>query len=140
LLQDCLKSRRNRPLLARYSQAFTAGTSLSVSFNNMRQSSTQQFLRYNPYFVSQLSISFTQQLLNGFGYDVGRRFLEVAKNESKIMWEIVRLQVNTTMAQAQNTYWDLVAARKTSVSRNNPWLLLALLEDNRIGSRRFRRS
>ena len=45
-------------------------------------------------------------------HDIGRRFVEVAKNESKIMKEIVRLQVNTTLAQAQNTYWDLVAARE----------------------------
>jgi outer membrane protein len=99
-------------LQARYSQAFSFGSSLSVSFNNMRQKSTQRFLLYNPYFVSQLSISLTQQLLSGFGYDIGRRFVEVAKNESKIMKEIVRLQVNTTLAQAQNTYWDLVAARE----------------------------
>ena len=99
-------------LQARYSQAFAFGSSLSVSFNNMRQKSTQRFLLYNPYFVSQLSISLTQQLLSGFGYDIGRRFVEVAKNESKIMKEIVRLQINTTLAQAQNTYWDLVAARE----------------------------
>ena len=99
-------------LQARYSQAFTSGSSLSVSFNNMRQSSTQRFLLYNPNFVSQLSISLTQQLLSGFGYGIGRRFVEVAKNESQIMKEIVRLQVNTTLAQAQNTYWDLVAARE----------------------------
>ena len=99
-------------LQARYSQAFTSGSSLSVAFNNMRQSSTQRFLLYNPNFISQLSISLTQQLLSGFGYGIGRRFLEVAKNESQIMKEIVRLQVNTTLAQAQNTYWDLVAAKE----------------------------
>jgi outer membrane protein len=99
-------------LQTRYSQAFSTGSSFSVSFNNMRQSSTQKFLLYNPDFVSQLSISFTQQLLSGFGRSVGRRFLEVAKNETKIMQEVVRLQVNTTLAQAQNTYWDLVAARE----------------------------
>jgi outer membrane protein len=99
-------------LLARYSQAFTTGSSLSVSFNNMRQNSDQLFLLYNPNFSSQLSISLTQQLLNGFGSDVGRRFLQVAKNEADIMNENVRLQVNTTLAQAQNSYWDLVAARE----------------------------
>jgi outer membrane protein TolC len=97
-------------LLARYSQAFTTGSSISLSFNNMRQNSSQLNFLYNPNFTSQLSISFTQQLLNGFGSDVGRRFLQVAKNETKIMDEIVRLQVNTTLAQAQNSYWDLVAA------------------------------
>jgi outer membrane protein TolC len=108
--------------LTRYSQAFTSGTSFSLSFNNMRQSSNQRFLLYNPYFVSQLSISFTQQLLNGFGYSSGRRFLEVAKNETKIMREIVRSQVNTTLAQAQNTYGTWLRLARTSASQNKPWL------------------
>jgi outer membrane protein len=120
-------------LQARYSQAFTTGTSLSVSFNNIRQSSTQRFLLYNPYFISQLAISFTQNLLSGFGTAVGRRFLEVAKNESKIMGEIVRLQVNTTLAQAQTTYWDLVAAREyTRVAEESLAVAQRFLENNRI--------
>jgi outer membrane protein TolC len=96
---------------ARFSQAFATGSSLSITFNNMRQSSTQANLRYNPDFISQLSISLTQNLLSGFGKTTGRRFLEVTKNETKIMQENVRLQINTTLAQAQSTYWDLVAAR-----------------------------
>jgi outer membrane protein TolC len=119
-------------LQARYSQAFTTGSSFSVSFNNMRQSSTQQNFRFNPYFISQLSISFTQNLLSGFGTAVGRRFLEVAKNESKIMKEIVRLQVNTTLAQAQNTYWDLVAARENVwVAEESLAVAQRLFEDNK---------
>jgi outer membrane protein len=96
---------------ARFVQAFTTGSSLSIAFNNMRQSSTQARLLYNPDVVSQFSISLTQNMLSGFGKTIGRRFLDVVKNETKIMQENVRLQVNTTLAQAQNSYWDLVAAR-----------------------------
>jgi outer membrane protein TolC len=99
-------------LQTRYSQAFTNGASLSISYNNMRQNSNQMFLLYNPDFVSQFSISLTQQLLNGGGRDIGRRFIDVAKYETKIMDEMVRAQVNTSLAQAQNTYWSLVAARE----------------------------
>jgi outer membrane protein len=99
-------------LQTRYSQAFTTGSSLSVSFNNMRQSYTQKYLLYNPAFISQLSISLTQQLLNGFGRSIGRRFLSVVENETKMIQEIMRLQVNTTLSQAQAAYWDLVAARE----------------------------
>lgn len=119
-------------LQARFSQAFTTGSSVSVSFNNMRQSSTQKFLLYNPDFVSQLSISFTQQLLSGFGFAVGRRFLDVAKNEEKIMQEIVRLQINTTLSQAQNAYWDLVAAREyVRVAEQSASVAQQLYEDNK---------
>jgi outer membrane protein len=119
-------------LQARFSQAFPMGSSLSVSFNNMRQSSTQRFLLYNPSFVSQLSISVTQNLLSGFGKTTGRRFLEVAANEVKIMKEIVRLQVNTTLAQAQNSYWDLVAARENvRVAEQSLNVAQRLFEDNK---------
>jgi outer membrane protein len=82
--------------------------------------------------VSQLAISFTQQLLSGFGFDVGRRFIDVAKNETKIMQETVRLQVNTSLAQAHNVYWDLVAARENvRVAEQSLTLATGFLEDNK---------
>jgi outer membrane protein TolC len=119
-------------LQARYSQAFTTGTSLSVSFNNMRQSSTQRYLLYNPDFVSTLNITVTQQLLSGFGRTVNGRFMEVARNETRIMQEGVRLQLNTTLASAQNIYWDLVAARENvRVAEQSLEVARRLLEDNK---------
>jgi outer membrane protein TolC len=117
---------------ARYSQAFTTGSSFSVSFNNMHQNSTQKNLLYNPVFVSQLSISGTQNLLSGFGKTVGRRFLEVANDEKEIMREAVRLQTNTSLAQAQNAYWDLVAARdNVRVARQSLDVARQLFRDNK---------
>lgn len=117
-------------LQARYSQAFTTGSSFSLSFNNMRQSYTQKFLRYNPAFISQLSISLTQQLLNGFGRTIGRRFLSVVKNETKMIQEIMRLQTSTTLSQAQATYWDLAAAwENVHVAEESLTLAQRFLED-----------
>ena len=98
-------------LQARYAQQFTTGSSVSVTFNNQRQSSTQQNLLFNPTFVSSFSLNFTQQILNGAGRAVNRRFMEVAKNGLQIAQESYRQQVITTLAQAQSLYWDLVAAR-----------------------------
>ncbi len=119
-------------LQTRYVQAFTTGTSFSVSFNNQRQSSTQQFLRFNPALVSSFSFSFSQQLLNGFGRAVNRRFLEVANNGRQIAHEAFRQQVNTTLAQAKGIYWDVVAARD-SVRAAEKSLAVAqqLYEDNK---------
>jgi outer membrane protein TolC len=115
----------------RFSQSFSTGASISVGFNNMRQSSTQEFLRFNPSFVSQFSISITQQLLSGFGRAVGRRFQEVAENEQTVMKEVVRLQVNTTLAQAKDLYWDLVAARENvRVAEESLSVAQHLYEDN----------
>ncbi len=123
---------KSTALQARYSQAFATGSSVSISFNNMRQSSDQLHLLYNPNFVSQFSMSFTQNLLSGFGLAVGRRFIEVAEDEENIVKESVRLQVNTTMSPAQNTYWDLVAARdNVRVAEESLAVAQRLMDDNK---------
>jgi outer membrane protein len=100
-------------LQARYGQAFTSGTSFSASFNSQRQSSNQKNLIFNPAYVPSLSVAITQQLLNGFSLAVNRRYLHVARNGRLIAREFYRQQVTTTLAQAQNSYWDLVAFRET---------------------------
>lgn len=119
-------------LQTRYVQAFTSGTSLSISFNNQRQSSTQQYLRFNPSFVSSFSFSFSQQLLNGFGWAVNRRFLSVARNGREIANQTLRLQINATLAGAKSLYWDLVAAQDTvRVAEKSLAVAQQLYEDNK---------
>src|SRR5262249_22181992 len=49
----------------------------------------------------------------GFGFTANRRFLEVAKNGRQIAREYYRQQVISILAQAQNSYWNLVAFRET---------------------------
>ncbi len=120
-------------LQTRYSQAFTTGTSLSVGFNNQRQSSTQEFLLYNPSVVSSLSVNITQQVLNGAGRAVNRRFLTVARNEKKITQEAYRQQLITTLALAQNSYWDLVAARdNVRVAEKSLEVARQLYQENKV--------
>ncbi len=119
-------------LQARFAQAFTSGTSVSVSFNNQKQRSSQQFLRFNPAFVSSFSLTITQQLLNGAGFDVNRRFLTVAESGRKITTEAVRQQVMTTLSQAETLYWDLVSARdNVLVAEKSLQVAQQLYEDNR---------
>jgi len=120
-------------LQARYSQAFTTGTTISITFNNQRQSSTQRRLRFNPALVSSFSLTVTQQLLNGFGWAVTRRFTEVARNGLDIARESYRQQAIAAVAQAENLYWDLAAARENVlVAEQSLTVAKQLLEDNRI--------
>ena len=100
-------------LQARYAQAFTSGTTFSFSLNTQRQSSNGKNLVYNPAYVPSFSVTLTQQLLNGFGFAVNRRYLDVANNGRQIAREFFRQQVMTLLAQAQDSYWDLVAFRET---------------------------
>jgi outer membrane protein TolC len=99
-------------LQSRYLQAFTSGTSISISFDNQRQNSTQQFLLYNPAQTSTLSFQFAQQLLNGFGRAVNQRFMDVAKTGKILAQEYIRQQTSTALSRAESLYWDIVASRE----------------------------
>ncbi len=95
-----------------WQQAFTTGTSFSVDLANQRQSSSQQALIYNPDVISRMSVTAVQQLTNGFGQRFNRRFQSVAQNNLQFVREWFLQQVNTILAQATNSYWDLVASQE----------------------------
>jgi len=95
-----------------YQQAFTTGTSFSVDLANERQSSTQQSLIYSPDVISRMSVIAVQQLTNGFGRAFNRRFQTVARNNVEFVREWFLQQVNTTLAQAEDSYWNLVSAQE----------------------------
>ena len=95
-----------------YQQAFTTGTSFRVAISNQRQLSTQQSLIYNPDVVSRMTVAVVQQLTNGFGFTVGRRFQTVARTNIEIVREWFLQQVDTILAQAESSYWDLVSAQE----------------------------
>lgn len=118
-------------LTTRIEKAFETGTSVSVSFNSQRQSSTQQFLLFNPAYTSRLSVVLYQPLWNGAGLDINRRFIKIAQTDVKISRQLFRQQVSTDLVNAQNAYWDLVAAQQ-SVRASERALAAAqrLLADN----------
>ena len=95
-----------------YQQAFPTGTSFSVDLANERQNSTQQSLIYNPDVITRMSVSVVQQLTNGFGLTVNRRFQTVARNDIEIAKQWFLQQVDTTLAQAEDSYWNLVSAQE----------------------------
>jgi outer membrane protein TolC len=115
-----------------YAQAFSTGTSFSLGWNAQRESSTQRSLRFNPSFSSRLNFSINQQLLNGFPRGVNRRFQRVAENNGRVVREAFRQQAIVALTNAQNLYWDLVAARE-QVRAAEQALAVAerLREDNR---------
>ena len=100
-------------VLTRFEKESSTSFSFSVSFNSQRQSSTQQALLFDPAYTSRLSISFSQPLLAGFGLAVNRRFLTIARNDIAISRQVFRQQVSTALVNAQNAYWDVVAARES---------------------------
>jgi outer membrane protein len=93
-------------------QSFATGTSVSVDIANERQGSTQRSLIYNPDVITRMGVSVVQQLTNGFGTEFNRRFQNVARNNVEFVREWFLQQVNTALAQAEATYWDVVAAQE----------------------------
>ncbi len=95
-----------------YQQAFPTGTSFSVDLANERQNSTQSSLIYNPDVITRLSVNVVQELTNGFGLAVNRRYETVARNDIEITKQWFLQQVDTTLAQAEDSYWNLVSAQE----------------------------
>ncbi|MBV8731086.1 MAG: TolC family protein [Acidobacteriia bacterium] len=92
-----------------YAQMFRDGTSFSVSFSALRQSTTQKNTLYNPDVTSRLSIGFNQPLLAGFGTLPNERFMLVANTNQSTAQEVFRQQVIASVVQLEAAYWDLAA-------------------------------
>ncbi len=112
------------PRVATYSTAFTGtytqmlpdGSSFLLALNGIRQSSTQQYLLYNPAVISRFATGFNQPLLNGLGFLPNKRFMMVAQNDLRTSEQIFRLQVTTVVVQVEDAYWDLAASRQAVVA------------------------
>jgi outer membrane protein len=91
-----------------YNQGFYPGTSLTVSMNNTHQSSNSTAFTFNPSLQSTLTVSVTQELLNGFGMLPNKHFILVAQNNRKISDLQFQQLVITTITAVENDYWNYV--------------------------------
>src|SRR5229473_4935901 len=58
----------------------SAGTQLSVNFDNSRYSTNATRYTYNPFVNSSLGFTITQPLLQGFGAKLNKRYIRIARN------------------------------------------------------------
>ena len=115
-----------------YNQGFATGTSLSVGFNNGRQTSNSQFNTFSPALTTSFTARVTQHLLQGFGFLPNKRFIIIAKNNRNLSDVAFRLQIITTVDQIQNMYWDLVNAyENVKVQQDALALANKTLSDNK---------
>jgi outer membrane protein len=94
-----------------FSKSFETGTSLNVSWDNTRASSTASNF-FNPYVQSSLNIGISQQLLAGAGRFVNRRNIIITENNRKIADLAFAQQAITTVTNTITAYWELVYARE----------------------------
>jgi outer membrane protein TolC len=93
-----------------YSQAFSTGTSIGFDVDNNRQASNSIFNSLTPTLGTYYRVTFTQQLLAGFGTGPNKRYIRIAANNKKISDIAFKSQVIATITQIANIYWDLVSA------------------------------
>jgi outer membrane protein TolC len=93
-----------------YNQGFVTGTSLAVGFNNQRLTTNSELYTYSPLFSSSFQATVTQQLLQGAGIWVNKRFIYQALNDRRITDSSFRQQLLYTVNQVESIYWGLVQA------------------------------
>jgi outer membrane protein TolC len=93
-----------------FAQAFPTGTSVSIQFNNSRQTTNSPLFNLSPVLSSMYQFSIQQQLLAGFGFGANLRYLRIANNNKKISEIAFKDQAIVTVTQIENIYWDLVNA------------------------------
>lgn len=93
-----------------YNQGFVTGTALAVTWNNSRVTSNSPFTFYLPDYSSGFKATVTQQLLQGAGIWVNKRYMYQALNDRRITDASFRQQLLYTVDQVETIYWGLVQA------------------------------
>src|ERR1700692_3985341 len=115
-----------------FTQGFSPGTQLSMTFDNTRLTSNADRYTYNPILNSSLGFTITQPLLRGFGIALNRRYIRIAKNDQRIADLVFRQQVIDTVAGIARLYTDLVSLNEDlKVKQEALRLAERLWEDNR---------
>jgi outer membrane protein TolC len=93
-----------------YQQGFSTGSLLTLTYNNSRLTTSSAGLPLNPLLASSFRMTVRQHLLQGWGWDINRRFLIIAQAQKRATRESFRQQIASTVSQIEDIYWDLVAA------------------------------
>ncbi|HPW56613.1 MAG: TolC family protein [Thermoanaerobaculaceae bacterium] len=128
---DIATSRR-RNLDLSLGKLFTTGTEVTVGWTNSRSATNSSFYFLNPSYNTGFSLGLKQPLLRGFGTDVNRAGIEVARRNrdmSRLAFEQI---VISTLQQVESAYWNLVyRIDNLAVKRQSLKLAQDLLDQTR---------
>ena len=114
-----------------YAQGFGSGAQISAAFQNLRNGNNSNRNMINPYVTSSLGVTVSQPLLRGFGSDLNRRFIRIARNSEKISDYVFRQQVISTVSGVIRLYTDLVSLNEDlRVKRQTLATASRLAQDN----------
>ena len=115
-----------------WTQGFSPGTQLNTTFYDTRLTTNAARYTYNPILDASLGFTITQPLLRGFGIELNRRYIHIARNNAKIADLVFRQQAIDTVAGITRLYTDLVSLNEdVKVKREALRLAERLYEDNK---------
>lgn len=113
-------------------QGFLSGGTATLSYNNNIATSNAFNNNYNPATTSNLDLTITQPLLQGFGFAVNNRAIRVAKNNLQVADLVFKQQVINTVASVVQNYWILVSFNAdVDVKMKSLALSQRLLDENK---------
>jgi outer membrane protein TolC len=89
-------------------QQIPTGGNFSLGLTGYTSNTTAGFQIMNPTYGSTLSFNLTQPLLRGFGFNVSRREVIVARNNLDISEDQFQCVLMDTIYKVQEAYWNLV--------------------------------
>ena len=93
-----------------YSQSFPTGTYIQFNLDQSRVTQNSPLQLLNPSLAANYTFYIQQSLLQGFGFSGNLRWLRFAKDNRKLTEIAFRQQLDLTITQIENLYWDLVNA------------------------------
>ncbi|MGD0801175.1 MAG: TolC family protein [Terracidiphilus sp.] len=94
-----------------YTQTFTPGTNIQASLSSNKSSTNSSYNDFNPYFISTLSLQFTQPLLRNAGRFANTAPLVIARRSLAQSRSSFIAEVNDAILQVVYQYWNAVQAR-----------------------------
>jgi outer membrane protein TolC len=114
-------------------KGFATGAMAAVTFDTSRLTTDSVVARLSPSISSGLGVTFTQPLLRGFGIEMNRRFIRIARNNEQTSSEVFRQQVIATVSGVIRLYYDLVSLTEdVKVKEQTLAQAERLREDNRV--------
>lgn len=94
------------------SKLLPTGAVIGGTYNLVRGFTDLEFVTLNPAYNSDFSIELRQPVLRGFGVDFNRATIDLSRNSQRIAKQQFRLNVREVLAEVEQTYWQLVQARR----------------------------
>ncbi len=123
LVGAAVSLQRNRSFDVALGSLVPTGGSYSIGWSNTRSKTNSTFFFLNPAYQSGLTLSLTQPLLRGFGTDVNRAGIEVARKSRDISDVQFREIVINTAQSVETAYWNLVYAIDNLKSKQHSLML-----------------